>query len=153
MPGALSDPDSVKTASNGTGLFEITEVVANDHITLKRRDGYTWGPNGVTTSETVGVPRTVTIKIVTDPSTTANLLLSKGVNAATVTGADEERMDAAGLESRSYETMTDQFIFNQFDGIPTADQAVRKALLQAADLDAYTKISTARKVNAHSRWP
>lgn len=43
-PGALSDPDSVKTASNGTGLFEITEVVANDHITLKRRDGYTWGP-------------------------------------------------------------------------------------------------------------
>ncbi|MFI5430692.1 ABC transporter substrate-binding protein [Rhodococcus baikonurensis] len=143
--GALADPNSVKTASNGTGLFEITEVVANDHITLKRRSGYAWGPNGETTSETVGVPKTVTIKIVTDPSTTANLLLSKGVNAATVTGADEERMETAGLESRSYVTMTDQFIFNQFDGTPAADPAVRKALLQAADLDAYTKIATASK--------
>jgi peptide/nickel transport system substrate-binding protein len=139
----LEDPASASTMSNGTGLFTITENVANDHITLERRDGYDWGPNGETTSDTAGVPESVTIRIVTDPSTRANLVLSGEINAAKVSGADEERMSR--LESRAYSQMSGEIIFNHNEGVATADEAVRVALTQAVDLDTYTKITTAEK--------
>jgi peptide/nickel transport system substrate-binding protein len=139
----LKDPTSASTMSDGTGLFNITQNVANDHITLERRDGYNWGPNGGTTSKTVGVPKSVTIKIVTDPSTTANLLISGQVNAATVTGADEARVSK--LRSRSYSQMSGEIIFNHNHGVATADAAVRVALTQAVNLDTFTKINTADK--------
>ncbi|MGC0362382.1 peptide/nickel transport system substrate-binding protein [Rhodococcus sp. 27YEA15] len=142
---ALDDPTSVRNSSNGTGLFKVTEVVANDHVTLERRDGYNWGPNGETTSETAGVPKTVTIKVVTDASTTANLVMTGSVNAAPVGGADLERVEAAGLESMTSNTLSGQFIFNHNAAVPTKDEAVRKALVQAIDLDDYTEINTGGK--------
>jgi peptide/nickel transport system substrate-binding protein len=139
----LDDPASGATKSNGTGLFTITENVANDHITFERRDGYGWGPNGDTTSTTAGVPKSVTIKIVTDPSTRANLLISGDVQAAKITGADEERVSK--LDSRAYSQMSGEIIFNHNEGVATSDSAVRVALTQAVDLDTYTKITTAEK--------
>lgn len=142
---ALDDPASVRSSSNGTGLFKITEVVANDHVTLERRDGYNWGPNGETTSDTLGVPKAVTIKIVTDAATTANLVLTGTVNAAPVAGADIERVEASGLESMTSNTLSGQFIFNHNAALPTKDEAVRSALVQAIDLDDYTDINTGGK--------
>ena len=142
---ALDDPASVRGSSNGTGLFKITEVVANDHVTLERRDGYNWGPNGETTSDTLGVPKTVTIKVVTDAATTANLVLTGTVNAAPVAGADIERVEASGLESMTSNTLSGQFIFNHNAALPTKDEAVRTALVQAVDLDDYTDINTGGK--------
>lgn len=139
--GALADPKSISAASNGTGMFEITEVVAGDHITLERRDGYNWAPDRTTTSDTPGVPKTVTVKIVPDLSTTANLLLSKGLNAAVVSGPDEERV--AQLDSLASPNLSGMIGFNQLAGQPTADPAVRIALTQAIDLDAFTDIITA----------
>ena len=141
--GAMEDPTSASAASNGTGMFEITEVVANDHITLTRRDGYAWSPEGNTTSDTAGVPKTVTVKIVPDPSTTANLLLSKGLNAAVVSGADEERLGS--LATQDSPNLSGEIIFNHLAGLPTADLAVRTALTQAADLDTFTEIITGGK--------
>jgi len=143
-PAALEDPKAASAASVGTGPFTITEVVPNDHITLERRDDYAWGPDGLTTAA-AGVPKTVTVKIVTDPSTAANLLLAGELNAAPVTGADEERVIGASLDSRSYSAMSGEIMFNQYEGLPTADVAVRQALIQAADLDTYTTINTAEK--------
>ena len=143
--GALKNPKSVSSASDGTGLFVIKEVVPNDHITLERRAGYTWGPEGTTTSETLGVPKTVVIKIVTNPSTAANLLLSKAINIATVRGPDEQRLEAAKIASKPTTGLSGQINFNHFPGLPTDDPAVRKALTAAIDLDTYTKIITAGK--------
>ncbi|WP_104090885.1 ABC transporter substrate-binding protein [Arthrobacter sp. GMC3] len=139
---ALKNPKSVSSASNGTGLFTVKEVVPNDHITLERRAGYTWGPDGATTSDTLGVPKTVTIKVVTNASTAANLILSKGLNVATVSGSDEDRVKAANVPSKPTTRLAGQLNFNHFDGLPTADPEVRKALTAAVDLDTYTKIIT-----------
>lgn len=139
---ALQDPKSVSTASNGTGLFTIKEVVPNDHITLERRAEYAWGPDGETTSDTLGVPQTVVIKVVSNPSTAANLLLSKGVNVANISGADEARVKASNIASKPSTSLAGQLNFNHFEGLPTADPEVRKALVAAIDLDAYTKIIT-----------
>ena len=138
----LADPSSLSAGSNGTGLFQIDDVVAGDSITLTRRDGYEWGPKG-TTSTTEGVPKTVTIKIVPSPSTAANLLRSGGLNAAVVSGKDEERLSE--LTSMSSPTISGMIIYNHNAEMPTADADVRRALTQAIDLDTLTDILTESK--------
>lgn len=138
---AITHPAKYKTAAAGTGLFTITEVVPNDHYTLTRRDGYVWGPDQRTTSTTPGVPKTVTIKVIKNPSTTTNLLLSGQLNMAGVDGPDLARMNK--LSSLSGPSMSGELSFNQFKGRPTADLAVRTALVQAVDWDAWTKVHTA----------
>jgi peptide/nickel transport system substrate-binding protein len=135
----LADPKSLSAGSDGTGLFVIEKVVAGDSITLKRRDGYTWGPKD-TTSETRGVPETVTIKIVPSPSTAANLLRSGGLNAAVVSGKDEKRL--GDLKSLASPSTSGMIIYNHNAAVPTADPAVRRALTQAIDLDVLTDILT-----------
>ncbi len=39
----LKDPTASNKKSLGTGMFEVTEVAANDHYTFQRREGYNWG--------------------------------------------------------------------------------------------------------------
>lgn len=135
----LKDPKILTSGSDGTGPFVIDHVVAGDSITLTRRAGYTWGPEH-STSETPGIPKTVTIKIVPSPSTRANLLLSGELNAAMVSGKDEARLTA--LKSLPSPAMSGMIIYNHYQGLPTADVDVRRALTQAIDLDTLTKIVT-----------
>lgn len=143
--GGLEDPKSLSDGSHGTGPFVIDRVVAGDSITLTRRDGYTWGPKE-SAPDTPGMPKTVTIKIVPSPSTTANQLLSGELNAATVSGQDEDRL--TGLESQpSPPSISGMIIYNHLEGAPTADVDVRRALTQAIDLDTLTEILTGGKGN------
>lgn len=135
----LKNPKILTSGSDGTGPFVIDKVVAGDSITLTRRTGYTWGP-GHSTSETPGMPKTVTIKIVPSPSTRANLLLSGELNAAMVSGKDEARLKS--LTSFPSPAMSGMIIYNHYQGLPTADVDVRRALTQAIDLDTLTNIVT-----------
>ena len=70
----------------GTGPYVLSEAVPGDHYTYTIRDGYTWGPNGATTASD-GMPATVVLRIVENPATAANLLLTGDVNAAAVIGS------------------------------------------------------------------
>ncbi|WP_125609853.1 ABC transporter substrate-binding protein [Specibacter cremeus] len=142
---ALKNPKAADAASIGSGLFTLKEAVANDHYTLVRRAGYTWGPDGKTTSETPGVPATITFKIVANESTAANLLLSGALNAAPVNGPDEARVKAANLTPFTKQRPVGEMFYNQLAGKPTADPAVREALTAGLDLDNVTKIMTAGK--------
>jgi peptide/nickel transport system substrate-binding protein len=141
----LKNPDSVASASDGTGLFTLAEVVPNDHYTLTRRDGYNWGPDNQTTSGTLGVPEDVTFKVITNPSTAANLLLSGELNAAVISGADEDRLASSGLTKLSTDRPMGEMFYNQLPDKPTADPAVRLALTKAADSINLAKIITADK--------
>ncbi|WGW11598.1 ABC transporter substrate-binding protein [Saxibacter everestensis] len=142
---ALDDPDSVAKASNGTGMYELTEAVPNDHYTLTRRDGYTWAPEGGNSSTTEGAPKEVVVRVVENVSTSANLLLSGELNAATVKGPDEDRVAEKTTAERTLSLIIGQFYFSQLKDKPTADQRVRVALTKALDLDALTKVITAGK--------
>ncbi|SDT20751.1 ABC transporter substrate-binding protein [Microterricola viridarii] len=138
---ALADPKSIDASSAGSGMFAVTEAVANDHYTFERRDGYSWGPDD-TTSETPGVPATVVVSIVTNESTAANQLLSGELNAALVTGADQDRLDAAGLNAAERGAIAGQMFFNHNEANPTSDPAVRAALVQGLNLDDLTSVIT-----------
>ena len=82
------------TKTDGTGPYALTQAVSNDHYTLTKHAGYTWGPNGATTSA-AGLPDTINVKIIPNETTAANLLLSGQLNAANIVGPDTARLEAA----------------------------------------------------------
>lgn len=130
----LADTDALFDTTDGTGLFQLSEVRPGDAYVFTKRDGYTWGPDDVT-SDTVGLPDTIEARIISDQSTLTNLLLSGELNAGVVTGPDMERLEAAGLEYVGVRNPVGQILFNEKEGRPFADPLVREALSIAIDRD------------------
>jgi peptide/nickel transport system substrate-binding protein len=138
----LTDPSILAKETSGSGPYQLTESVANDHYTLKARPGYTWGPGGTGTGDH-GVPGTVVLKIVSNESTAANLLLAGSINASSFTGADRKRVESApGVIKSTLPDGNGEYFYNQHAGRPAEDLAVRKALTQALDLDQLATVST-----------
>jgi peptide/nickel transport system substrate-binding protein len=135
----MKDRNLLKQGGDGTGMFTLTEAVANDHYTFTRRKDYGWGP-GDWKADQRGLPDTAVLRVVTNESTAANLLMSKQVNAAQVIGPDRQRLQAAGLTQRQVEAALGELWFNHRSGLPGADEQVRKALVQALDLAELGKV-------------
>ncbi|MEP9361329.1 ABC transporter substrate-binding protein [Nocardioides sp. CN2-186] len=138
----MKDRSTLSAGTDGTGPYELTEAVPGDHYTYKIRDGYTWGPDGATTAEK-GMPDTITMKVIQNEGTAANLVLSGEVNAATIQGPDAKRLVAAKLFSTSTPAMVGEQWYNHNDGHDTSDAAVRTALTQALDLKELASVATA----------
>ena len=129
----MKDRKKLAKETAGTGPYKLTEAVPGDHYTYAIRDGYRWGPGGATTA-IAGMPDTVVMKIVENPATAANLLLTGELNAAQVPGPDDVRLEKAGLfAARTTGVLGEQW-YNQTKGHATSDADVRKALTQALDL-------------------
>jgi peptide/nickel transport system substrate-binding protein len=129
----MKDRNQLKQGAVGTGMFTLTESVANDHYTLARRKDYAWGPGDWRTSQP-GLPDTVVLKVVANETTAANLLASDQANAAQIVGPDGERLSAMNLHKREVVAPLGELWFNQKAGLPAADEATRRALTQALDL-------------------
>jgi peptide/nickel transport system substrate-binding protein len=129
----MKDRTKLKQGSDGTGEYRLTEAVPDDHYTLARRKDYAWGP-GDFKADTVGLPDTVVIKVIANESTTANLLLSGGLNAARFTGPDSQRLQGGDYLRRDLLAPAGEIWFNEKAGLPTADLATRTALIQSLDL-------------------
>jgi peptide/nickel transport system substrate-binding protein len=140
----LADRDTLAAGTAGTGPFVLDDVAPDDHYTYSVRDGYAWGPDGATTAE-AGTPASVNVRIVSNETTAANLLLSGEVNAAQVIGPDTERLDAAGLYTTESAGVLGEQWYNHADGHVTADPAVRAALAQALDLTELQQVLTSGK--------
>jgi peptide/nickel transport system substrate-binding protein len=143
----LADRSTLAAATNGSGPYELTEAVPNDHYTFKIREGYTWGQNGATTAE-VGMPSEVVVRIIENETTVANMLLAGEVNAAIVMGADMERLDAAGLFALPQSSVIGEQWYNEAEGHVTADPVVRAALAQAVELTELRQVITSGKGTA-----
>ncbi len=137
----MQDRKSLARHTDGTGSYQLTEAVSGDHYTYAKRSGYTWGPDGATTA-TTGLPSKIVVKIVPNETTAANLLLSGGLSAATVLGADAQRLEAQHLFSADVNAVTGEMWFNQAAGRPAADEAVRQAMTKAVDLGQLAKVLT-----------
>jgi peptide/nickel transport system substrate-binding protein len=133
-PAGLKDPKGLATTPQGAGPYTLVDAVHGDHITVRLRSDFTWGPEGVT-AKTPGVPATITYKEVTNQTTAANLILSGGIDAGTVTGPDVNRLlaDPSVVSQRIQLYLANPLVFNQLPGHATADPAVREALATAID--------------------
>ncbi|MFJ7198845.1 MULTISPECIES: ABC transporter substrate-binding protein [unclassified Streptomyces] len=139
---SLAAPTALARTTDASGPYRLTEAVPGDHYTYVKRDGYSWGPRGSTGA---GLPAKVVIKVVANESTAANLLMAGQINIALINGADQDRLDAAGVKYRSMEALFGQLLFNQAAGRPTADLAVRKALVSVLDLRQLGNVATGGK--------
>jgi peptide/nickel transport system substrate-binding protein len=134
-------PVKLETTASGSGPYTLKEAVSGDHYTLVRRDGYAWGPGGATTAE-AGLPKTIVMKVIASESTAANLLSTGQLNAAAINGPDRQRLTAQGMTATPYVSGGNMFLFNEGSGRITADPAVRKAIVEALDLDEVAKVVT-----------
>ncbi|MFI9550055.1 ABC transporter substrate-binding protein [Nonomuraea endophytica] len=137
----LDDPKLLENTTVGSGPFVLTKVVRGDTYTFTRRDGYTWGPDGVA-GNVLGSPATIVFKVVPNETTRANLLLAGQVNLANVAGPDRERLLARKLERFDLPAMFGELWYNQRDDRPGADPLVRRALTAALDLDELMNVVT-----------
>ncbi|MFC6162303.1 ABC transporter substrate-binding protein [Kribbella jiaozuonensis] len=137
----MKDRTILKQGSDGTGMYTVAEAVPGDHYTLTRRKEYAWGPGDFKQGQS-GLPDKVVLKVVSNETTAANLLLSGQVNVAAIAGPDKQRLQAQKTFQREAGTPLGELWFNQKSGLPTADLGVRKALTQALDLAQLGKVIT-----------
>jgi peptide/nickel transport system substrate-binding protein len=137
----MADRNMLKQGSDGTGMFTLTEAVPSDHYTLTRRTDYAWGPGDFDPKQP-GLPAKVVIKVVQNESTAANLLLAKQVNYVQIIGPDRERIAATKPYQQDLLAAFGELWYNHASGQPGSEEAVRKALTQALDLDQLGKVIT-----------
>jgi peptide/nickel transport system substrate-binding protein len=130
----MKNRDELKQGSVGTGMFTVAEAVSGDHYTLQRRKDYAWGP-GDWKADQPGLPDRVVLRVVSNESTAANLLTAGEVNVSAFIGPDQQRLQGRQLFQRDVLAMLGELWFNHKAGLPGADEAVRRALTQALDLE------------------
>ncbi|MGH9029218.1 MAG: ABC transporter substrate-binding protein, partial [Acidimicrobiales bacterium] len=135
----LARPSTLAEGTDGSGPYVLTRAVAGEQYTFTIRRGYTWGPAGASTSA-AGMPAKVVVKVVSDPTTAADLLLDGGANVASVQGLASKPLRAAHLFNRSAALPLGELWFNQGSGHATADVAVREAIVRALDLPEVGKV-------------
>lgn len=137
----LQDRSRLLRSTDGTGLFQLTEAVSNSHYLFTRRRNYGWAHDG-TRSDTPGLPKTIDVRIIPNPTTAANLLLAGELTAAAVSGPDRRRIEAAGFHAIASRAPATQMWFNQASGRITADEKVRRALELAIDVRQLARIAS-----------
>jgi peptide/nickel transport system substrate-binding protein len=141
-PKGMDDRGLLAHGSDGTGPFVLTQAIPGASYTLRKRPGYRWGPGGAS-DDVPGFPDQVVVKIIPNQTTAANLLLSGSLNAAAVTGPDQDRLDAAHLFKVGVPALYFLLWYNEAAGHPGADEAVRRALTMDLDLAQVAKVATA----------
>jgi peptide/nickel transport system substrate-binding protein len=138
----LDNRGSLAHQTAGTGPFVLKQAVANDHYVFARRDGYNWGSQGADRS-TIGVPKTVNVRVVSNATTASNLLLTGGLNLISATGPDLARLKDQNLWQVDQATPRGLLWFNESAGRPGADEVVRRALIGALATSDVGKVLTA----------
>lgn len=138
--GGLDDHRSLARATNGTGPWQLTDAVPDDHYTFAPHRGYAWGPDGATL-DGAGVPDEVNVRIVPNVTTTSNLLLSGEVNVGDVTGPDAERLRDGFTTIDTIDTSGETW-FNHADGRPGADPVIREALTTGTNMTELGNVAT-----------
>jgi peptide/nickel transport system substrate-binding protein len=135
----FAEEDFLET-SYGSGPYVLTSVVPGDRVVLTRRDDWTWGGEGMTAAN---LPATITYKVVGDPTSAANLLLTGGLDAAALVGVDAERMRSEDLIETKTVSLTSSMVqYGHDPSRATADKVVRQAVSTAIDLDDYNLAAT-----------
>ncbi len=143
-PKGMADRSSLADGTDGTGPYKLTKSAAGSQYTYAIRKGYAWGPNGATTA-TQGLPASIVIKVISNETTAANLLISGGLNAAQILGPDTTRLEHANLFVEKTPALIGEQWYNHASGHATSDPKVRMALTQALDLSELEKVMTSGK--------
>lgn len=141
-PPGLADVASLQTKPSGSGPYTLVEAVHGDHVTMKLRPDWKWGPMSITAS-TPGFPEEIIFKVVTNETTAANLISTGGLDLSPVAGTDIQRLlaDKSLTHKAATSYLTYALVFNFAAGHPTSDQVVRQALMAAIDQQGWNQVA------------
>ena len=136
-PAGMDPNVDLNTTSHGSGPFTLTQATHGDKAVVKARGGdWTWGPHGWKATD-AGFPETIEFRIV-NPTTAANLLVTRGIDVSQGYGDGIARLASSDLThkvARSF--LADLVAFGAAPGQVTASEQVRKALATAIDRAAF----------------
>jgi peptide/nickel transport system substrate-binding protein len=134
-PAGLKDQTQLTTKMFGLGAYTLVEAVHRDHVTMKLRSDFAWGPYGVT-AKSPGAADTVVFKIIDSDTTAANSIITGAVDVGLVAGPDVSRLlnesSLAHIDVLS-SYMLQELAINESPGHIGTDETVRRALITAID--------------------
>ena len=122
------NPAALKTRTFGSGPFVLTESIPGDHYTYAKRKGYTWGPDGDSTSAK-GFPDKVVLKVIENETTAANAFLARQLDVNFARGLEQDRLLAAKTFKLISPVQMYLMMINQNAGRAGTDLGVRKGLV------------------------
>ncbi len=131
-------------AGVGSGPYYLTDQTAGASYTLAASTDYTQHPGYAALADLGGqIPTTMTMRVYADEATMANDMLTGALDYAGFTGPDAGRMtDASAFTMVPTKLIRTYAVINQHEGHPGADPAVRKAIAQALDAEAFNQVVT-----------
>jgi peptide/nickel transport system substrate-binding protein len=125
----LKDPSQLKTKTFGSGQYVLDEFVNGDHYTYSKRNGYKWGPDGLSNDGSQW-PTKITFKVIADETTATNLFISGGLDLTVAQGPDIQRLNSNSRVTFKKSATVDIYTIyiNHSAGRPTADVNIRRML-------------------------
>jgi len=131
-PKGLADPAALKEAPNGSGPYELADAKRGDEYTLKLRADYAAWPDETTAAD---LPKTVTLKIISDDAAAADLVESGKVQIAGILSTDAKRLlankDLVSVPAQGYGS--NAVLFMQKPSAPTSDVKLRQGMAMLLD--------------------
>lgn len=139
-PAGLQAGANYDKQSYGSGPFIFQSDTHGSDFIVTKRKGWKWGPYGASTDKP-GVPDTIDFKVIANETTAANLLLTGGLDIATVGGADATRLRSESSLSHTYAPSFAPYTLqiNEDPTRPGSDQTVRQAMLTSLDAKAWNQ--------------
>lgn len=143
-PAGLKDPTSFVKGRliHGTGPYVIKpeDIREGEGATARINPDWTWGPTEIDNKRR-DRPQAIEFQVIANDTTASNLLVTSGIDAAGVAGADVLRL----REEKSLKEWSGsqpglwQLQFNHRADRPTADRVVRRAISMVVDQKAYVQ--------------
>lgn len=148
-PSGLEAGVDLSAEPAGSGPYQLTSVKRGSQYTLTAWDGY-WGFKDGTAA--ANPPQQIVFEVVPNETTAANQFLTGDIDILSLTGRDLDRVLQQQPDVYKQETVwqSGTLIYNAGPGHPTADQAVRTAIGQAIDRDAFATVATNKPGNTAS---
>ena len=131
-PGGLANPTALSEAPAGSGPYELAESKRGDEYTLRLRDDYTGFFDDTTLAD---LPKTVTLKVIAEDATAADLVESGTVQIAGVMSTDAKRL----LENKALVSVpahgfgTNAVLMMQKPTAATSDVKLRQGIAMLLD--------------------
>lgn len=148
-PSGLKAGVDLSADPAGSGPYKLTSVKRGSQYTLTAWPDY-WGFKDGTTA--ANPPKQIVFDVVPNETTAANQFLTGAIDILSLTGRDLDRVLKQQPDVFKQETVwqSGTLIYNAGPTHPTADEAVRKAIAQAFDRDAFATVATNKPGNTAS---
>lgn len=137
-PAGIDDEEGLATSPDkgATGPYTMTASTPGSTYTFTQRE------DDAAIEDPAALPKEITIRVVADDTTRANLITSGDVDIAPVLGRDAKRLEATRTPIVGAPSIAHTALMNQKKGHATSDKRIREAISYAVDPAQYSQATT-----------